>query len=252
MIFGYIQIPANLFFQFLFTGCLYVIPVFVLNLLIPNLSKGNQVEQLHQEINSMKANEDAFKSLLRQQPFYEVSTSDSQILFGNPDAAMMITILTNPFCNPCAKMHTRVEHMLRETKGEVCFQYIFSAFDESLLYANRYLIAAYLTPPSIAKSHHSPHSAKLEGTSLERQREVICQLYNDWFTKGKEIEEEFFSGLQLDMTNPAIEIEFQKHQAWKEKTQLHATPTILINGYKLPESYKIEDLRYLSEFDFEI
>ena len=54
------------------------------------------------------------------------------------------------------------------------------------------------------------------------------------------------------MTNPAIEVEFQKHQSWKGKTQLRATPTILVNGYKLPDNYKIEDLRYFEEFSNDI
>jgi len=53
-------------------------------------------------------------------------------------------------------------------------------------------------------------------------------------------------------TDPAIEVEFTKHEAWKEKTQLRATPTILVNGYKLPDNYKIEDLRYFTEFDVNI
>jgi protein-disulfide isomerase len=44
-----------------------------------------------------------------------------------------------------------------------------------------------------------------------------------------------------------IETEFQKHVAWEEKTKLNATPTILINGYQLPDNYKIEDLRYFTE-----
>jgi len=99
-----------------------------------NLSRGNGVENIRQEINSIKANEEVFKALLQKQPFYEVSKTDSQILFGNPD----------------------------------------------------------------------------------------------------------------------VEAEFQKHEAWKEKTQLRATPTILVNGYKLPDSYKIEDLKYFTEFNVNV
>jgi len=38
-------------------------------------------------------------------------------------------------------------------------------------------------------------------------------------------------------------------EAWKAKTQLRATPTILVNGYKLPDNYKIEDLRYFTNFE---
>ena len=237
-LFGYIDLQDFFFhFQFsvfsfhlLIVVCIHIIPVFTLTLLLPKLSEGNQVEQLRQEINSIKANENSFRTLLLQQPSYEVSKSDSQILFGNPDAPLVITIFTNPFCNPCAKMHTRVEKLLKETKDEVCIQYIFSAFNESLEYANRYFNAIY----------------------LENGSTSAMQIYTDWFAKGKELKERFFENLQLDISNPAIEVEFQKHEAWKEKTQLRATPTIIVNGYKLPENYKIEDLCYFTEFRIEV
>ena len=211
--------------------------------------------QLRQEINSIKANEDVFKTLLMQQPFYEVSQSDSQILFGNPDAKLRISILTNPFCNPCAKMHARVENLLKETKGNVCIQYIFSSFNESLDYANRYMIATYLNPPLSIAEHSQSKEGQGEALPIPLRRgqgEVAWQLFSTWFSGGKALKESFFKDLHLDLSNPAIEIEFQKHEAWKEKTQLRATPTILINGYKLPDNYKIEDLRYFTEFDFEI
>ena len=73
------------------------------------------------------------------------------------------------------------------------------------------------------------------------------QLFGDWFEKGKELRDEFFSSLSLNMENPAIEVEFEKHEAWKNKNQLRGTPTVLVNGYQLPESYKVEDLRYFTE-----
>jgi len=117
-----------------------------------------------------------------------------------------------------------------EDKENVCIQYIFSAFNKDLEYANRYFIAAY----------------------LEKGSEAAWQLYSEWFEKGKALKKSFFHGLNLDMTNPAIEVEFQKHESWKAKMQLRATPTILVNGYKLPENYKIEDLRYFTKFDVNI
>ncbi|MDL2265068.1 thioredoxin domain-containing protein [Parabacteroides sp. OttesenSCG-928-G21] len=232
-LFGYIRMPAldwNSLWDLAFTGSLYIIPVVTLNLLLPKLSEGNQVEQLRQEINSIKANEELFNTLLTQQPYYEVSESDSHIVFGNPDAQLRISILTNPFCNPCSKMHKRVENLLKETKENICVQYIFSSFNESLEYANKYLIAVY----------------------LEKDRATAIQLYTDWFEKGKELKESFFDGLQLDMTDPEIEDEFQRHESWKEKTKLRSTPTIIVNGYKLPGNYKIEDLRHFTEFNVNV
>ena len=75
------------------------------------------------------------------------------------------------------------------------------------------------------------------------------QIFNDWFDKGKVLKDDYFKNMSLDMDNPEIEVEFLKHEAWKEKTQLRSTPTILINGYQLPETYKVEDLRYFTDLD---
>jgi len=231
-IFGYLQLPAFELQDILIAGCIYAIPIFTFNLLIPKLSEGNQVEQLRQEINSIKANEDVFKALLDKQPRYEVNLEDSRILFGNPNTDLQITILTNPFCNPCAKMHKRIEELLNTVHDKICIQYIFSSFSPDLDFANKGLIAVY----------------------LEKEEKQMKQIYSDWFEKGKPLKEAFFKDLQLNTDKPElrsnrpsqIESEFQKHEAWKEKTQLRATPTILVNGYQLPENYKIEDLQYFT------
>ena len=95
-----------------------------------------------------------------------------------------------------------------------------------------------------------PHKCNLIAARLNRCHPVLDtgspeQVFTDWFEKGKALKEAFFDDLQLNMENPEIEDEFKKHKAWKEKSQLSATPTILVNGYKLPDNYKIEDMRFL-------
>ena len=232
LIFGHIRLPYfDLIFlkDIIFVGSVFASLIFVLNLLVPSLSSNNGMEQIKQEINSIKANEDVFKALLKKQPAYEVSKVDSQILFGNPDASLKISVLTNPFCNPCAKMHKRIEKLLRETNRNICVQYLFSSFNSDLEFAVKNLIAAY----------------------LEKEQSEFESVISAWFEKGKPLKEAFFDNLQLNMENPYIETEFQKHEAWKEKSQLRGTPTILINGYKLPNNYKIEDLKYFTVFSLE-
>jgi protein-disulfide isomerase len=229
-LFELIHLPGFRLIDLLITGCIYAIPVFTLNLVIPQWSKGNRVEQLNQEINSIKANENVLKALLKKQPYYEVKKSDSQILFGNPEAGLFLTILTNPYCNPCAKMHKRVMEFLKATAGKVCIQYIFSSFESSLDFANKHLIAVY----------------------LEKDTGTMEQIYSDWFEKGKPLKEAFFADLNLDMASPEIETEFQKHEAWKARTQLRATPTILVNGFQLPNNYRIEDLKYFTDIEIDV
>ena len=75
------------------------------------------------------------------------------------------------------------------------------------------------------------------------------QILSDWFEKGRTQKEDYFKDMGLDMENPEIEAEFERHTAWKEKTQLRGTPTVLVNGYQLPETYKVEDLGYFTNLD---
>jgi len=241
-LFGYIQLPTfsySVIQSFIFLGICYSASILLINALVPKFNADRAVPILRQAINSMKADEDVFKALLKQQPFYETNDSDSIIRFGNPNTPLRLTILTNPYCYPCSRMHKRIETLLQKMNGNISVQYILSSFDESLDSTNKYLIAACLASPS------SPSPKWRGGESTQ-------QLFTDWFEKGKELRDDYFKNMNLDMENPIVEIEFQKHKAWRKKTQLRATPTVLLNGYQLPENYKVEDLQYFTEFNIEM
>jgi len=117
-----------------------------------------------------------------------------------------------------------------------------------LEYAAKYLIAAWFQNchGGLNNCHcgHDPHPPEQSACHGGLDPPSPERIISDWFEKGKPLKEAFFENMQLNMENPEIEAEFQKHEAWKAKTQLRATPTILVNGYKLPDNYKIEDLRY--------
>ncbi|MBP1617166.1 MAG: Vitamin epoxide reductase family protein [Bacteroidetes bacterium] len=227
--FGFIKMPIFNISDMLTIACIYLIPPLTINILSPQVSESEKMAQITQEINSIKANENILLTLLKQQPCYDVNKYTSKILFGNPNANILITIFTNPHCNPCAKMHSRVENFLKGACENICIQYIFSAFEDNLLDSNRLMIAAYLS-------------------KTEKERN---DFYNLWFKVGKNQKDKFLSESKLDIHQKAVEEELQKHQSWKEKTGLRATPIILVNGYKLPENYKIEDLKYFSNLEID-
>ena len=229
-LFVYVRLPELSYQEFqnlIITGCFYFVSILGVNLLVPKLNTEKNTQSLRQSMNSLKADESVFSALLKKQPFYETNDCDSIIRFGNPDSKLRITILSNPYCNPCAKMHKRIDELLQKTNNNISVQYILSSFGEELNSTNKYLIAA----------------------CLNNDTDSITKLFNDWFEKGRALKDDYFSNLSLNIENPEIEVEFQKHEAWRKKTQLRATPTVLVNGYQLPESYKIEDLRYFTDLD---
>ena len=224
---GYISIPTfslQELFLLILIGCCYIAIVLGINLIAPKFISNRLIPFLHQSLNSLKADENIFKSILKQQPFYETNDSDSIIRFGNPAGALCLTVLSNPYCYPCSRMHKRIEQLLHKNNN-IKVQYILSSFGENLNSTNKYLISACLN-----------------------DKNSIIKIFTDWFEKGKELRDAFFKDMELDINNPEIEIEFQKHEVWRKKTQIRATPTVLVNGYQLPENYKVEDLRYFTEF----
>ena len=46
--------------------------------------------------------------------------------------------------------------------------------------------------------------------------------------------------------------ELNQHNICIKESQLHATPTILVNGYKLREIYQLEDLKYFTDLAFKV
>ena len=115
-------------------------------------------------------------------------------------------------------------------EDKACIQYIFSSFGEDLNPSNKFLISAY------------------QSNTIENSEEI----YDLWFNGGKYNTTDFFNKYQYDINAPAVEQEFRTHEEWKKETKLMATPTILINGYELPDVYKIEDLIFFKDFRIEM
>ncbi len=67
------------------------------------------------------------------------------------------------------------------------------------------------------------------------------QLYEEWYDKGKAKQEAFFDGLGLDADAETVLAEYAQHRAWREQTGFSATPTLLVNGYRMPSTYQMED-----------
>lgn len=221
IVFNYFSLLTTSSKSWLAVISLYVVSFILINRFVSIWAQKSKIENLTQEFNSLKANEHIFSLLLKQQPYYKVNKQTSSIQFGNPEAKILITILTNPYCSPCAKMHERVEKILESLEEKICLQYIFSSFNEDLKKTNKNLIATY----------------------FQKDKNEVREIYKSWFLDGKKMKNIFFNNLGIEFKHSKVEEEFNKHEQWRVDTHLIETPTILVNGYQLPDNYKIEDLK---------
>lgn len=173
-----------------------------------------------QQYHAIKANKSVARLLITEGEYYETTPDDSAIIFGNPKAKICVTVLSNPHCNPCARMHKQIEQLLDLSGDGICIQYIFSSFDKYLEDSCRYLISCYLC----------------NSTS------EALKIFSSWYTKDKFDYKEVIKKEKASLHSKIIEEEMDKHRAWRKRTSLNATPIVLVNGYKLPNEYELIDL----------
>lgn len=213
------------YIDFFITMCLYMFVFLIIYKGISLLSGNLLKKHIENEMNRIKLNENVFLSLLTNNSYCPPSFNSSKILLGNRKSKKIVTIFTNPHCEPCSKMHKKIDALLDEGKNDYAIQYIFTSFDPSLDVSCKMLISAY----------------------LYNKDSKIRAIYNEWFKSGKYNKEHFFNKYNLKIDS-YVEEEFDKHKEWKKKNNFNETPTVLINGYMLPTQYNIEDLRFVYKY----
>lgn len=208
-----------------FASCLLSCIVFAIDIIAVHqyaTTDATEKGRVHavQQYRAIKVDSDVAKTLFEKSEYYETCLDDSSIIFGNPNAKMLVTILSNPHCNPCARMHKQVEKLLDVSSDTICVQYIFSSFNETLEDSSRYLIHCYI-------SNHID--------------EALRKLAS-WYAKDKFDYERIVKNNVEHLHTEEIENEMEKHRNWRDRTSITATPTILVNGHILPKEYVLEDL----------
>lgn len=198
----------------------YICSTLIINKFIPLLANSFQLQRTRWEYNHLKMNDKVFDLLLHEGAKYD--TVESSIEFGTKKSNKIITIFSNPYCNPCANMHERLQKLY--ASNSCLIRYVFTSFSPEWNIINKYLIAVY----------------------QQYGAEKAWEIYTQWYNKGKFLQEHFFDNLHLNMDSANIELEFKRHEQWRNSTKLNATPTILVNGYKIPYGYKIEDMQYIT------
>ena len=73
------------------------------------------------------------------------------------------------------------------------------------------------------------------------------ETYNKWYAGEKYNAEIIIKKYSDQIYNDDVETEWNKHKEWQKIAKLEATPTILLNGFKIPQEYEIEDLLLLQD-----
>lgn len=194
-------------------------------LLIKPLIKSTLAEKERTiELLKWKRNPDIFQALIQQQPFTNTFLPDNPVRFGKVDAPLQFTIVSNPFCRPCAMAHQELEDLYKRFPTQVSLNVIFlvkSAVDKE----DRKTIAVEHILKAILSTNNK------------------LQVLHEWFEimNIQNWEEKYPSFNQNKNALNAL----QSYEHWLQKNTVSHTPLVYLNGYTLPRQYALKDIESL-------
>jgi uncharacterized membrane protein len=197
-----------------------LLPVCIWYLLKDTLIEHHQQKKEVSQLLKFKGNQDIFESLLVKQPRTIIPKNIKQLYFGNPDAQMQITIISNPTCPPCAKNHAIAEQLLNENSENIGLNLMWYASAEDEMINTK--VAQYFTE-----------------IYEQKGKETCIETMNDWFAKKN------FDSLKSQVESVSADSieEVRKMYQFCKEDQISHTPYILINNHLLPDLYELSDIR---------
>ena len=185
----------------------------------PVLRQAQRAAEMEKELTRFRTDTELFQLLWMRQAVTESYSDSVDLIMGSADAPLRLLLVANPFCEPCAKAHDLLEPLLAQMKGRlsITIRFITQRSDED----------------------DSGHQIALRMLSLNSSQrgEAIRQwfrqpVYAEWIRQFPTV------------VAPDAEQALLRQQAWTQEHAITQTPTILLNGRRIPTYYKVQDLAY--------
>ncbi len=214
---------SSLLWNFTGIGCVIILFTLVIHLVVEGFNKDDELRNRSRKLSAFKADCHVFATKLSQSEECDTSGIRSRIMFGNKNARHKLTVLTNPLCNPCARLHRRLDVLLATHGDRLSVSYVLTSFGERYENINRMLMAVYFQ------------------SGIEHASDIFRQWYSGETEKVRKIVKE----MNLDLNASDVAQEVASHKDWCEKTGFTSTPIILYGNHLFPKEYEIEDLKYI-------
>jgi len=211
---------------------LFLTIVSIVFLIKTRLKESSEAEHAEAAASRVKYDPSVFTYLLLQQPQADCTPFEKELLIGNSQAPVKITMAASLGCGPCKDGFERAKRLVRMFPEKVNLSIRFSIPQHpngNEIDPGQYLLRYWL--------------CRIYGT--KHPSEDTEKVMQDWF----ELEDlsQFREKYPLPSIGetPAIEALAARHSDWFDKADVKGTPTFFVNGYQLPGQYRIEDLSHL-------
>ena len=211
-------------------GFSLLIPTIVLSILLTPLKQAKKVSELKRKLGRFQRDKTLFNIKLAEEPKSPEIQIPYPTLIGNPNASNQIIMVTNPFCEPCKKMHKKLSELQKQFEDELNIQIILSIpaneGHEMSLFVKHFLsLPITATPDELEKALGTFYDIGKGKGQIEK-----------WISDNP-----ILNGVNEILLNEKI----TQHNEWLQKAAIQATPTLFFNGHLFPKTYAVDDLEYL-------
>lgn len=204
----------------------FILLLFILALVllpVKHLVKTNGSNKLKlAELKKWKLDAGLFISQWQQEQEVDTTIWPNDLLLGNPNAPLQITVACNLYCGPCAKAHKQLDELL-------------------LRFANKLKIQIRLVcnPGNDLDIRTVAVKAILQKAAVIQDNDQLQVMLSDWFEWMNY--DKWVAKWGPDNTIQ-ISHRMQQHDQWIKQSNIAFTPTFFINGKKLPGRYNLNDI----------
>lgn len=162
----------------------------------------------------------------------DMSIWPDDLVFGDTEAPLHIIVACSPYCNPCAETHHRLDSLLDRFAGKIKIHLRFICWPGDL--QNKYTEAV---------------TGILKVASIIKSKQAEQNMISDWFEfmnyeKWSEKWKPSSIGMQ-QIGRYDVKERLAQHYEWINNNRIAHTPTLFLNGRKIPGRYNIYDLELL-------
>jgi len=204
---------------------LYIIAMIALWIVIkPLLLKIQELDTLKHQLRNFKFNTSIFESNLSEQPKYSQPDNEWSITLGHPNASNVLTIVSNPYCQPCSKMHGELDEILNRLNN-IKVKIIFNADNHD-------------------KDIKTPVARHLMALNEQQDGDIVKRALNDWYFQKDKNYQAWAKKYPVELNTDKF-YKLSKQREWCAMAEIKSTPTIFVNGFQLPNTYRLNDIKYL-------
>lgn len=189
----------------------------------PILSQSKASGQYEAAYKRLLYHPEHFFGLLSQQPEAPAGWETLGIDIGNPEARNTIIKVCGPYCRPCADAHPLLEELIENNK-DIKLKIIFTAGNQE-------------------QDRSKNIVTHLMAIAAEQDPAQTRQALDEWYGADRK---DYYAFAEKYPMNGELAKQGEKlsdMSSWCRQAEVTHTPTLFINGRKLPDNYNIQELK---------